>query len=94
MSALVDTTDAMSKTDDSWLDQPDTETQRRVERVLKRIQDFCTARTWSEGYFGKVAVGDDLFVPRLRRGKVQVRRLASAERYLDAVCDESANVAS
>lgn len=82
MSIIMDRTVYMANVYENWLDKPDTETQRRVSVLLAGIRRFCKQRCWTEGYFGKSVVGDDQFVARLSAGRVQVRRLAKAERFL------------
>ena len=57
-----------------------------VEELLRRIDRFLAERNWSEGYFGKLAAGSDLFVPRLRESKkVQVATVLRAEKYLNEI---------
>jgi len=57
---------------------------QQVAALLDRIDEFCRKKNWSHGYFGKVVVGDDRFVPRLREtGRVYVVTLSAIEHYLD-----------
>ena len=67
-----------------WRAAPPTQVDCHVARLLARVESYCRARNWSEGYFGKVVVGDDRIVGRIREtGRVFVVTLASIERYLD-----------
>ncbi|MEO1421327.1 MAG: hypothetical protein AAFU66_10310 [Pseudomonadota bacterium] len=60
-----------------------TEVEVAVNGLLARIAAICTARNWTEGYFGKTVAGDDQMVSRLRdTGRVHASKLARLELFL------------
>ncbi|MEM9968458.1 MAG: hypothetical protein AAF755_10185 [Pseudomonadota bacterium] len=51
--------------------------------LLKRVDNVCRSKSWSEGYFSKVAAGDMGAVKRLREtGRITLRNVARIESYL------------
>jgi hypothetical protein len=52
------------------------------EQVLARIEEFRLARSMSESAFGLAAVGDNKFIPRLRKGRATLRLIERAETFM------------
>lgn len=63
-----------------------TKIQQYVANLIERIDRIQAKRSWSDGYFGKKAVGDDLFMPRLRGSlRVQVKKLVELELFVETL---------
>ncbi|MBA83321.1 MAG: hypothetical protein CML60_02470 [Rhodobacteraceae bacterium] len=68
----------------------ETDTQKHIKRLIKRIECFCSEKSWSEGYFSKVSAGDVGVVERLRTtGKVTGAKMVQIEKYLDCATAQS-----
>jgi len=67
-----------------WLNEPNTQTEQHIEQVLTRANALCQVNGWSEGYFSKMAAGDDTVIKRMREsGRVTAAIIARVERFLD-----------
>lgn len=79
------TSDAVSKAPKlDWQSDPPTQLDHYILGLLSRVEAFCRKKNWTNGYFGKVAVGDDRVVERIRTsGRVFAVTIAELERYLN-----------
>ncbi|MBO9451464.1 hypothetical protein J7426_14415 [Tropicibacter sp. R16_0] len=75
----------MAKSTGTWRAPANTDTERHVDQLLKRIDCFCSERGWSHGYFSKTAAGDMTVVDRLKAsGRVTAALMSRIEAYLAA----------
>lgn len=73
----------MKLAEKTWLDEASGPVSAEIRALLKRVDDYCTAKNWTRGYFGKHVAGDDTIVVRLANtGKVQARLILRIEEYL------------
>lgn len=73
-----------------WIDKGSGSDATRdlIVELLARIDAVRRTKGWSEGYFGKVAGGDDGVVQRLRvSGRITAKNIARIEQYLSEMED-------
>lgn len=73
----------MQTNSDTWLNEPNTKTKVHVKALLTRVEAFCSKRSWSEGYFSKLAAGDVNVVKRMRAaGTVTAAKMSEIEQFM------------